>query len=139
MHDAINQIRDLKRQVEGWERRLATQVTTEAARDAAKALKATLSGIEDALIQTKADSPLCPPLRLNAKLAALSGFVDSADAAPTRQAYDAFDDLAARIDAQLTRLRNVIATDLASVNRLIRESDVPPIAPAAAQQGVEGA
>ena len=138
-HDAINQIRDLKGQIDGWARRLATQATTEAARDAAKALKATLSGIEDALIQTKADSPLCPPLGLNAKLAALSGFVDSADAAPTKQAYDAFDDLAARIDAQLTRLRDVIATDLASVNRLIRESDVPPIAPAAAQQGVEGA
>jgi photosystem II stability/assembly factor-like uncharacterized protein len=138
-HDAINQIRDLKGQIDGWERRLATQATTESARDAAKALKATLSDIEDALIQTKADSPLCPPLRLNAKLAALSGFVDSADAAPTRQAYDAFDDLSAQIDVQLTRLRDVIATDLASVNRLIRESDVPPIAPAAAQQGVAGA
>ena len=76
---------------------------------------------------------------MNAKLAALSGFVDSADAAPTRQACDAFDDLSARIDTQLTRLRDVIATDLASVNKLIRESDVPPIAPAAAHQGVEGA
>jgi hypothetical protein len=138
-HDAINQIRDLKRQIEGWERRLATRANTEAARDAARALKATLLGIEDALIQTKADSPLCPPLRLNAKLAALSGFVDSADAAPTRQTYEVFDDLAARIDAQLTRLRHVIATDLASVNRLIRDSDVPPIAPPAAQQGVAGA
>ena len=138
-HDAINLIRDLKGQIAGWERRLATQATTEAARDAAKALKATLSGIEDALIQTKADSPLCPPLGLNAKLAALSGFVDSADAAPTRQAYDAFDDLTARIDTQLTRLRDVIATDLASVNRLIRGSEVPPITPAAAQQSVAGA
>ena len=76
---------------------------------------------------------------MNAKLAALSGFVDSADAAPTKQAYDAFDDLSARIDAQLTRLRDVLATDLASVNRLIRESDVPPITPVAAQQGVAGA
>jgi hypothetical protein len=133
-HDAINQIRDLKLQIEGWERRLATRATTEAARDAARALKATLSGIEDALIQTKADSPLCPPLRLNAKLAALSGFVDSADATPTKQAYDVFDDLSARIDAQLTRLRDVIATDLASVNRLILESNVPPIAPSATQE-----
>ena len=77
-------------------------------------------------MQTKADSPLCPPLGLNAKLAARSGVVDSADAAPTRQAYDAFDDLSARIDLRLTRLRDAIATDLASVNRLIRRSDVPP-------------
>ena len=138
-HDAINQIRDLKGQIEGWERRLATGANTGAARDAAKALKATLSGIEDALIQSRADSPLCYPLRLNAKLAALSSFVDSADAAPTRQAYEVFDDLAARIDSQLTRLRDVTATDLAAVNRLIRDSDVPPITPAAAQQSVTGA
>src|SRR5437667_20313 len=104
------------------------------ARDAAGALKATLSGIEDALIQTRVDSPLSYPFRLNAKLAALAHFVDSADAAPTRQAYEVFDDLAARLDAQLTRLRDVTATDLAAVNRLIRHSDVPPITPAAAQE-----
>jgi hypothetical protein len=133
-HDAINQIRDLKGQITGWERRLAARANTEGARDAAKALGTTLSGIEDALIQTRADSPLCPPLRLNAKLAALAHFVDSADAAPTRQAYDVFRDLSARIDAQLARLRDVMATDLASVNNLIRESDVPPITPAVTQE-----
>src|SRR5437763_16251142 len=77
-HDAINQIRDLKGQIDGWERRLATRTTTPAesgsksllpgeggsksllkeARDAAEALKATLAQGAHAAIQSRADIPL---------------------------------------------------------------------------------
>ena len=82
------------------------------------------------MIQVKAKTrqdTLNHPAKLNAKLAALSGTVGSGDAAPTRQEYELFDDLAARVDVQLKRLREVIATDVAAFNNLIREQGVSAV------------
>ena len=69
------------------------------------------------------------PTRLNAKLAALSSVVASADAAPTQQSYEVFHDLATCIDRQLERWREVLATDIASFNSLVREAAIPAIVP----------
>jgi len=119
----------MRDQAEGWARRTGTGADAGTARERAGALARTLSEIEGELIQVKADSPLSPPTRLNEKLAVLTGFVDSADAAPTRQAYEVYDNLAGRIDAQLARLRAVMATDVAEFNTLIREAALPAIGP----------
>ncbi len=128
-HDAINGLRAMRDHAEGWARRTGTGADAGTARERAGALARTLSEIEGELIQVKADSPLSPPTRLNEKLAVLTGFVDSADAAPTRQAYEVYDNLAGRIDAQLARLRAVMATDVAEFNTLIREAALPAIGP----------
>jgi CBS-domain-containing membrane protein len=53
--------------------------------------------------------------------------VASADAAPTRQARQVFEELAARLDELLQRLREVIDTDVDALNRLIREASMPAI------------
>ncbi|HEV2461079.1 MAG TPA: hypothetical protein VGS80_22230, partial [Ktedonobacterales bacterium] len=71
------------------------------------------------------------PIKLNAKVAALASVVASGEAAPTRQARQVFDDLSARVAAQLPRLREVIDTDVAAFNALIREAGVPAIVPTA--------
>jgi len=126
-HDAVNNLRAVRSQAEQWERRAAPQVEAKAVRDGAAALKRALTEIEDALIQVKADSPLSYPTRFNEKLAVLTSVVDSADAAPTRQAQAVYDDLARRIDEQLARLRAVMATDVAALNTLIRETNLPAI------------
>jgi len=55
--------------------------------------------------------------------------VASADAAPTQQSYEVFHDLATRIDRQLERWREVLATDIASFNSLVREAAIPAIVP----------
>ena len=49
------------------------------------------------------------------------------DAAPTDQSYVVYEDLAAKIDAQLTRLRQVIDTDVPAFNALVREQNVPAV------------
>jgi len=128
-HDAINSLRAIRSQAEQWERRAAQGEETRAVRDGAAALKRALTEIEGALIQVKADSPLSYPTRLNEKLAVLTSFVDRADAAPTRQAQAVYDDLARRIDEQLARLREVMATDVTALNTLIREANLPAIQP----------
>jgi photosystem II stability/assembly factor-like uncharacterized protein len=124
-HNAINEIRDLRTQVDAWSRRAGGEHDTVAT--AAANLDAAFRSVEEALIQAKADSPLGEPLRLNAKLTALATFVDSADAAPTRQAQEVFDDLATQIDAQLARLRELRATDVAAFSDVLREAAVPPV------------
>ena len=131
-HDAVNMIRNIRQQVEDWERRTQEREEHESITKLGKSLKEKLSTIENELIQSKAKSrqdTLNFPAKLNAKLAALSGAIASADAAPTRQQYELFEDLVARIDVQLKRLQEVMETDVMPFNKLIRELDVPALVP----------
>jgi photosystem II stability/assembly factor-like uncharacterized protein len=131
-HDAINTLRNLRQQIEEWERRTEGQKDHEVVARAGKSLKDKLFAVEDELVQWKAKSrqdTLNLPVKLNAKLAALSGVVASADTAPTRQEYELFDDLVARIDVQLKRLREILDREVAAFNKLIRESNVPALIP----------
>ena len=57
--------------------------------------------------------PLNYPIRLNNKLAALQGIVESGDAKPTDQSYAVFKDLSARLDKELARLEAVVKADAA--------------------------
>ena len=131
-HDAINTLRNLRQQIEEWERRTEGQKDHEVVVRAGKSLKDKLFAVEDELVQSKAKSrqdTLHLPVKLNAKLAALSGVVASADTAPTRQEYELFDDLVGRIDVQLKRLREILDREVAAFNKLIRESNVPALIP----------
>ncbi len=98
--------------------------------DAGRALNAKMTAIEEELYQTKNQSsqdPLNYPIRLNNKLAALGSIVAGADAAPTDQSYALYDELSAKIDAQLQQLRQVMDADLKAFNKLARDQDVPAV------------
>jgi photosystem II stability/assembly factor-like uncharacterized protein len=126
-HNAITMLRDLRTQVENWQRYMQDHPQHEAVSLASQTLIKGLTAIEEELIQVKAKTrqdTLNHPAKLNAKLAALVSVVSSADAAPTSQTYALFDDLSARIDAQLQALQTLIDTDVASFNALMRASDV---------------
>ncbi|HEX8181714.1 MAG TPA: hypothetical protein VF525_19395 [Pyrinomonadaceae bacterium] len=129
-HNAIIQIRDVKRQVDDLLKRVKDQPNFKVINDAATRLSRNLTDIEETLYQTKNQSsqdPLNFPIRLNNKLAALGGVVASADAAPTAQSYAIYNDLVGQIDAQLTRLQQIIKTDLPAFNRLVREQEIPAV------------
>jgi len=53
--------------------------------------------------------------------------VASGETAPTDQSYVVYEDLTGRIDAQLTKLRQVIETDVPAFNALVREQNVPAV------------
>ena len=61
------------------------------------------------------------------ELVALAGSVSTADAAPTAQSYQVFDMLKQRSDEQVGRWRQVVKTDIAAFNQLVRQQDVPAI------------
>jgi photosystem II stability/assembly factor-like uncharacterized protein len=132
-HGTINAIRDIRRQVEEWERRAKGHTVHEAVMTAGKQIKQKLSAIEEELLQVKAKKQLDTldnPIKLSGKLAELAGTVASADAVPTRQAQEVFKELSARLAAHIQQLRELIATDVDAFNTLIRDSSVPAIIPA---------
>jgi photosystem II stability/assembly factor-like uncharacterized protein len=133
-HAAINRLRSVRDQVQAWVNRTEGQTDYGAVQEAAQPLIDKLSAIEEELIQTKATTPfdtIALTTRLNAKLAALTSVVASADAAPTQQAYDVFADLSGRIDQQLAALRAVMTSDLVAFNDLVRRLEVPAVIPPA--------
>ncbi|HET7230128.1 MAG TPA: hypothetical protein VFJ16_09010 [Longimicrobium sp.] len=121
-------IRGIRQQVD--ERLARTQ--DPAIRAAADALKQRLAVIEDSLYNPRLQSsqdPLNYPIRLNNKMAALMGIIESAQAAPTASTVEVFNDLSRRIDAQLAALDAAVRDDLPRLNALLRAKRLGEVRP----------
>jgi hypothetical protein len=125
-HAAINQIRRVRRQVEGWEKR-ATDRT--GVKDAARAVKDQLKAIEGELINLDFEKPRPGPNRLKEKLDALSSMIDESDDAPTRGAHDLYAQLRGQLEAQRRTLDEVLEGSARSFGDLVKSLDIPPIVP----------
>jgi len=128
-HDAILEIRDVRKQLDDLSARLKDPSQKELV-DQAKAINAKLTTVEEALIQTKIKSgqdALNYPIRLNNKLAALGASVDSSDSAPTAQACVVYNELTGQIDAQLAALAQIKSQDIAAFNKAYTEKNLPVI------------
>jgi hypothetical protein len=98
---------------------------------AGASLDASLSSVENELYQTKlqaGEDPLNYPIKLNDKIAALHGVIESVDHRPTDQTYQVFDELSAQLQVQLNRLAGIVATDVWSFNQLLQAKGLAPIA-----------
>ena len=129
-HNAIIQIRDVRKQVEDLLKRVAGQPNFKVVNDAGTALNKKLTTIEETLYQTKNQSnqdPLNFPIRLNNKLAALGGVVGSAEAAPTAQSHAVYDEVVTQIDAELQKLAQLMRTDVPAFNQLVRDQNIPAV------------
>ena len=129
-HNAIIRLREARGQVDDLLKRVRDSGEAKPVIEAGKNLSAKLTAIEEELYQTKNQSsqdPLNYPIRLNNKLAALAGVVASADAAPTDQSIVLYEELTAKIDAQLSRLDQIMRADLRSFNTLVREQNIPAV------------
>jgi hypothetical protein len=129
-HNAIIQIREVRRQVEDLLKRAAGQPNFKVVNDAGTALNKKLTAVEETLYQTKNQSnqdPLNYPIRLNNKLAALGGVVGSAEAAPTAQSYAVYDEIVTQIDAELQKLGQIMRTEVPAFNQLVRDQNIPAV------------
>jgi hypothetical protein len=71
--------------------------------------------------------PLNFPIKINNKLAALQGVIESAQSRPTDQSVEVFSELSARLDEQVKRFDALVAGELASFNRLLVGARLAPI------------
>jgi photosystem II stability/assembly factor-like uncharacterized protein len=130
--DAINQIRDLREQINAINKRLKGDARAKTVADAGKSLDKKMTEVEEALIQTKAKSGqdvLNFPIRLNNQLVALGGVVGSATSAPTQQSYEVFDILSKSVDEQLAKWKAIVATDVKAYDDTVKQQDVPALIP----------
>ncbi|OFW03604.1 MAG: glycosyl hydrolase [Acidobacteria bacterium RIFCSPLOWO2_02_FULL_67_36] len=97
---------------------------------AGEALTEKLTGVEGEVYQYRnrsSQDPLNFPIRLNNKLAALQGIVESGDGKPTDQASTVFKDLSERLDKQIAQLEALVKTDLAALNKLLAGGKLDPV------------
>ena len=131
-NEAVNRSRNVRQQVDEWVARAEGRDTRDVVSEAGDGLKEKLKAIEDEFVNegVKGDlDRISKPSRLSAKLGELTSVPAGADFAPTQQAYDVFEDLSARTDTQVTRLQEVIDTDLAQFIDLVHELEIPVIVP----------
>ncbi len=124
-NDAVIRIRNVRRQLDDYAKRDDKRVA-----DAAKALAAKLTTIEEDLYQTKnraAEDPLNYPIKLNNKLAYVMGTVESSDNPPTGQSYMVYEDVATKVNADLKALDGLLGADLTAFNKLVRDENVPAV------------
>ena len=132
LNNAINRLSGVRAQVQEWADRVTGNDTWAAIAQADGEIKEKLEPIEYALINVKSvdgSEGVSMTSRLNRKLAELSSVVSSADAAPTKQSHEVFEDLSRRIDTQLGNLQAVMDTDVQALMDLVRELQIPPVVP----------
>ena len=125
-NEAVIRIRGLKDQIDD---RMDISENLEL-RSLGTALKNRLGAVEQEVYQVRNRSgqdPLNFPIKLNNKLAALIGQIESAEARPTDQTYEVFEMLSAKLDLELEQLTLIIQQDLVRLNELLRSMDMEPI------------
>ena len=131
IHVAIKHIRDVRNQVDDLVGRLQDDDDgADTIRQAAEDLSEQLTKIEEALYQTKNQSPQDPlnyPIRLNNRLSGIASVVGTGDYRPTDQAFAVKAEIVAFIDSELEALRSVLQTDVSVFNRLVRDFQVPAV------------
>jgi len=131
-NDAVQEIAELKDQVDAVAKRARALPEGKGAALARQgdSLKSKLAAVQESIYQVRNKAPEDPlnfPIKVNNKLASLGGVVGSADAAPTDQSYQVFDQLTGELQGYLDRLKTVIETDVPAFNRAAREQDIPAL------------
>ena len=92
-HEAVLAIREVRSQTEDLVKRLEKHASKQTVADSAKSINDRLKIIEEEIIQVKIKAGQDAqnyPIKLNNKIAGLTGVVSSADTRPTKQARDVF-------------------------------------------------
>ena len=91
-----------------------------------------LASVEQEVYQVKNQSgqdPLNYPIKLNNKIAALMGVIESADHRPTQQTYEVFEELSKALNAELQKKDATLKTDLPRLNAAFQREKLEPVNP----------
>jgi photosystem II stability/assembly factor-like uncharacterized protein len=131
VYSAVNQIEDVRSQVNGLVKRLVGNDSTKPVLQAAGDLDQKLLSTRDNLIQLKIkanEDSLAYPQRADSKLAYLGLLVsDETDSAPTEAEYQEFDKLKNQTDDYLAHWAELQKTDLASFQKIMAGQNIQAI------------
>jgi photosystem II stability/assembly factor-like uncharacterized protein len=131
VYDAVNQIQDVREQLEGLKKRVVPSDSTKPLLDGASALEAKLIAVRDPLINFKisaSEDSLAYVPGIDAKLAFLSMAVAGfADSAPTEAENREFDKLKKQTEELLARWDQVRTADIGTFQKLAAEQNIHSI------------
>jgi hypothetical protein len=135
VHDAIRKIRSTRSQLSDViDRAEAADVEGDVSsiQSTAEQIQEQLTSIEEQLVQTKNESrqdPINFPPKLDNQLAYLYTHINGFYGRPTEGTYERFDDLEDEIEAPLSRLSEILNSDVSELNRFLAKQDVLHVTP----------
>ncbi|HEY6971284.1 MAG TPA: glycosyl hydrolase [Candidatus Angelobacter sp.] len=128
LHQAVNQIRELRTELKTLHPRLEGDPKLKALLEQANALDSKMTPVEEELIQVNmkgSEANLAFPDMLNELFDAFTSSLEAGDGAPTQQQYDVYKKLRSRLDQQLAAWKKVLASDVPAFNAAIKQTDIP--------------
>jgi hypothetical protein len=130
IHDVVAKMREVRAQTHTLNHRFGEDPRYAQLNAAAKDFDKKSFDVESQLLQVNAkssESTLNYPVLIDERLHGLLFSVDSADAAPTAQQYDVFDDLDKEARPLLAQAHQLLAKDLPALNDAVNKLNIPAI------------
>ena len=126
----LSRLRSVRNQIDEWVGRAGDEASRDVLSTTVQAIKDKLWPIEDQLASVHEPyAQTVPPVRLDAKLMALSQVVATGDFAPTQGQLGVYDELSGLVDHHLQELQQIIDQDVSGFVEQLNELGVPAIAP----------
>ena len=130
LHQAINEIRDVKTQIQSVRKRFGAEERLKPALTAADELAKKMSAVEEQLIQVNmkgTEGNLAFPNMLNEAFYSFSLTIQAADYGPTQPQYELFKMLSERLDEQLKKWAQLKSDEIPKIATLIQQMELPAI------------
>ena len=130
LHQAVNEIRDLKSQIQTLHKRFGDDQRLKPALDAADQLDHKMSEVEQQLIQVNmkgSEGNLAFPNTLNERFDTFSHTIDAGDTEPTKPQLDVFQLLSSQLEDQLKKWAQIKNEDVPKVGDLIKQANLPAL------------
>jgi hypothetical protein len=130
IHEAATSIREIRLQTRGLARRFGDDPHYAPLLSSTKDFDKKSFDLESKLLQVNSkssESNLNYPVLIDERLHSLLFSIDIADAAPTKQQYEVFDDLQKEVQPLLAQYHELIAKDLAALNEMVNKQSIPAL------------
>ena len=130
LHQAVNEIRDIRSQIQNLHKRFGDDPKLKAAFAAADDLDHKMSEIEQQLMQVNmkgSEGNLAFPDMLNERFETFSHTIEFADTEPTQGQLNVFQMLNSRLEEQLKKWTQLKAEDVPKVSEFIKQANLPAL------------
>lgn len=132
-HRAVNQIQKLQPQLEQARNRARLMNQESELVEAIARVESRLNQVLNQIVELRFrgidDQMLLYPVQLNVKTAYLQRVVASGDREPTEQAVRVFEKLNGQLQRQLQELKQIVESEIPSLNRMAQEKGLPAVQP----------
>ncbi|PYK41142.1 MAG: glycosyl hydrolase [Verrucomicrobia bacterium] len=130
LHQAVNEIRDLRSQIQALHKRFGDDSRLKPAFAAADDLDHKMSEIEQKLIQVNmkgSEGNLAFPNMLNEQLETFSHTIEAGDTEPTKPQFDVFKTLSTQLEEQVKKWAHLKDEEVPKVSELIKQANLPAL------------